>query len=86
MRRASHSIRANIAEGCSRPTNKDFARFLQTAIASASEVEEHLQFAQDVELIEPNDSSSLLRQIVEIRKMLYRLVRRVQGDKADEDE
>jgi four helix bundle protein len=86
VRRASHSIRANIAEGCSRPTNKDFAKFLQTAIASASEVEDHLQFAHDVELIEPNDSSSLLRQIVEIRKMLYGLVRRVQDDKGDEDE
>lgn len=80
VRRASHSIRANIAEGCSRPTNKDFAKFLQTAIASASEVEDHLQFAYDVELIPPNDARPLLSQIVEVRKMLYGLVKKVQDD------
>ena len=39
LRRASTSIAANIAEGAGRGGNKEFARFLRIAIASACEVE-----------------------------------------------
>jgi four helix bundle protein len=39
VRRAALSIPSNIAEGCSRPTDRDFAKFLQIAIASATELE-----------------------------------------------
>ena len=42
IRRSSSSIAANIAEGCGRRTNADFARFLQISFSSASEVEYHL--------------------------------------------
>jgi four helix bundle protein len=80
LQRAAQSIRANIAEGCSRSSNRDFARFLQIAIASASEVEDHLQFARDVELLAPNDAAPLLAQVVEVRRMLYGLLKRVQDD------
>jgi hypothetical protein len=37
-RRAGVSIPANIAEGCGRDTDADFARFLQIAMGSASEL------------------------------------------------
>jgi four helix bundle protein len=39
IRRAAASVAANIAEGCCRGTDADFARFLQIAISSASELE-----------------------------------------------
>ncbi len=84
VRRAANSIHSNIAEGCSRPTNKDFAKFLQTSVASASEVEDDLLFAYHVELIEPNDAKSLIKQVVEIRKMLYGLLKSVREDCEDE--
>jgi four helix bundle protein len=32
IRRAASSIRTNIAEGCGRGSNKDFARFLQISM------------------------------------------------------
>ena len=39
IRRASTSISANIAEGCGRKGNLEFARFLQISMGSASELE-----------------------------------------------
>ena len=45
IRRASMSIPTNIAEGCGRNTDADFARFLQMAMGSASETEYHLLLA-----------------------------------------
>jgi four helix bundle protein len=79
MQRAAHSIRANIAEGCSRASNKDFAKFIKIAIASASELEDHLEFAADLELIPPNDGAFLCGQVVEVRRMLYGLLRKLNG-------
>ena len=38
MRRAAISIGSNIAEGCGRPGNRDFLRFLYIARASATEL------------------------------------------------
>jgi len=41
MRRAASAIGANIAEGCGRSTELSFLSYLQNAMASASEVEQH---------------------------------------------
>jgi len=39
IRIATSSIPANIAEGCGKESNLDFARFLQISLGSANEVE-----------------------------------------------
>src|SRR5216684_8870852 len=52
MRRASASIGANIAEGSCRRGDIDFARFLQIAAGSASELEYHLLLARDLKLLQ----------------------------------
>lgn len=44
-RRAALSIPANIAEGCGRSGDRDFAKFIQIAIGSTVELEYHLEFA-----------------------------------------
>ena len=45
------SIAANIVEGSSRGSDQDFAKFVQIAIGSASELEYHLHVAADLNFI-----------------------------------
>ena len=80
LRRAAQSIPANIAEGCSRSTNRELASYLQIAIASASELDDHLLFARDANLLTPDDATQLSDRTVEVRRMLYGLLRKVQDE------
>ncbi len=76
--RAALSIPSNIAEGCARGSNRDFARFLRIAIASASELDYQLEYARDAKLISKEQVDRLLKQVIEVRRMLYGLLKRVE--------
>src|SRR6267154_2209751 len=76
MRRASASIGANVAEGACRRGDADFARFLQIAAGSASEVEYHLLLAHDLELLEAIDYKRLSDEVVEVKRMLASLMQK----------
>ncbi len=51
LRRASSSISANIAEGSSRTSEKDKARFMRIAFGSATEVLNYLILSKELEYI-----------------------------------
>jgi len=51
IKRSASSIAANIAEGCGRSGDAEFARYLQIAMGSASELEYHLLLAHDLKII-----------------------------------
>jgi four helix bundle protein len=70
LRRASVSIPSNIAEGSSRNSNKDFARFLQISIGSAYEIETQLLISADLNFILDNELQSYLSELGEIIKMI----------------
>jgi len=70
LRRASVSIPTNIAEGCGRHTDADFARFLQIAMGSASEAEYELILACDLEFLPKNRFEELQSEAEEVKKML----------------
>ena len=72
IRRAASSIPTNIAEGCGRSSNKDYAHFLQIAIGSASEVEYELLLAHDLEYINDEAFNKLTSETIAIRKMIIK--------------
>ena len=77
IRRSSASIGANIAEGCGRRGNGDFHRFLQNAMGSASELEYHILLAHDLGILPPPKFKDLNTNIVEVKRMLSALIRKL---------
>jgi len=75
IRRACASIPANIAEGCGRETDLDFARFLQIAMGSATEIEYLFMLSNSLDFIENNQYNELNDEIIEIKKMLTSFIR-----------
>src|SRR5438309_8330282 len=80
IRRAASSIGANIAEGCGRRTKADFARFLQVALGSASELEYHLVLAADLGLLSRPAHHRLDQGVTEVKRMLVGFIRRLTSD------
>jgi len=77
MRRAAASIGANICEGCGRETRPDFARFLQIAAGSASELEYQLLLAMDLGYVESGPCGAFVTQVCEVKRMLSGLIQRL---------
>jgi four helix bundle protein len=48
LRRAASSIGANLAEGCGRQSNPEFARFVRISMGLASELDYHLLLSRDL--------------------------------------
>src|SRR6266550_383988 len=79
LRRASSSIPANIAEGCGRGGNSEFARFLQIGMGSASELEYHTLLAHDLTFLPELIYDPLQNRVVEVKRMLTSLVQKVRA-------
>lgn len=74
-RRAAASIPTNIAEGCGRGSEADFARFLQIALGSASELEYHLLLTRDLDLLKHERHQSLDADVNEVKRMLHAFIK-----------
>jgi four helix bundle protein len=70
IRRASMSIPTNIAEGCGRQTDAEFARFLQIGMGSASETEYLILLARDLGYISAEKFDNLHDATEEVKRML----------------
>ena len=81
LRRSSSSIPANLAEGCGRNGDAEFARFSYIGMGSASELEYHLLLARDLKLIKPKDYGELAQRAVELKRMLSALIKKLTADR-----
>lgn len=80
MRRAAVSVPSNIAEGKSRFSNKEFARFLLIARGSVAELETQVLISQDLSYAPTEQIETLLQDIAEVGRMLSGLVSSLNKD------
>ncbi len=81
IRRAAASIPANLAEGCGRGTDPDFARFVQNSMGSASELEYHLVLAQDLQMVPQEWAQSAISETAVVKRMLVSLLQTLKRGK-----
>ncbi len=81
IRRASMSIPTNIAEGCGRNTDAEFARFLQIAMGSASETEYQLLLSQDLGFLTKEQHEKLNNDVTEIKRMLASILKTLRAER-----
>ena len=79
LRRSSASVAANIVEGQSRNTTKEYLQFLYNSRGSLEEARYHLLLAKDLEYLAIDKYMHLENQYEEISKMLNSLISRIKG-------
>ena len=70
LQRAVVSISSNIAEGSARPSDSDFAHFLDMALGSAYEVETQLLISKNIGYLNLDIYEQLLDELISIEKQL----------------
>ena len=76
LRKSASSIPSNIAEGCGREGEREFARF-RIAAGSASESEYQLLLAYDLGYLQSDTHQKLDDQINEVKRMLNSLLHKL---------
>jgi four helix bundle protein len=74
MTRAAVSVPSNIAEGCSRSSNKLYKNFLEIALGSSFELETQFLLALEMKLIPADLSEDILSELNELQKMMNKLI------------
>jgi four helix bundle protein len=75
MRRAAVSVSSNIAEGSSRSSQRDLARFLEIAMGSAIELEVQLELAVALGMLPERHTS--IDQCNKLKRSIIRLIKSV---------
>jgi len=85
--RAADSIVSNIVEGCGAATRREFARYLDIGIKSASEVDYRLQLLRDEGNLRYEVWQPVSERVIRVRKMAFRLRSSViAADEADQNQ
>lgn len=80
LQRAAVSISSNIAEGCAKPSDVEFAKFLDTALGSSYEVETQLTIAHNVGYINDAIFTELMTDVQSIERQLTGFIRSVRKE------
>ena len=77
MQRAVVSIPSNIAEGSSRLSSNEFARYLEISMGSAFELETQIELSYMLKYIKDNEYNNLIKDIQSIEKRIYLLTQKL---------
>ena len=83
--RSTFSIQANIAEGSSKRSDREFARYVRIALGSSTESANHLILLHDLGLIDDTSYASVNSKLDEVGKMLSSLEKRLRGPDDNDD-
>lgn len=77
LQRAVVSISSNIAEGSAKPSDAEFAKFLDISLGSAFEVESQLLISKNIGYINLDIYDNLVKELWEIEKQLASLIKSI---------
>ena len=80
LQRAAESVPANIAEGCGAASQREFAHYLDHAVKSTTETENHLLAIKDKRYASEAECERLIDEMSQIRRMIYSLRKKVLAD------
>jgi four helix bundle protein len=86
LQAATGSIMANIAEGFTRRSDKEFVQFLYTAMASAAEVQSHLYIARDAGYLSEEKFKTMYGQADKSSKLISGLIKYLRSSKTRKTE
>lgn len=79
IRRSGGSIPSDLAEGLGKEGDREKARYLNIALGSAYELDCQLLLARDLGYVDTKSYEALYRDLLEVRRMLHGLHRRITG-------
>ena len=80
LRRAAYSVRANIVEGSSRDSKRDYLHFLYIARGSLSETRYFIHLSARLNYLKKEESNHLSGQTIETLSCLAGLIKAVEGE------
>ena len=79
IRRSSISIESNLAEGCGRDSDKEFARYIDISMGSSFELRCQLIIAKDLGYIDSTQYQLYESKIIEVNRMLGSLLKKLRA-------
>ena len=77
MQRAAISIPSNIAEGSSRISTTEFARYLEISVGTAFELETQIELSDMLEYINDKDYENIIKNINSIERRLSSFIKKL---------
>ena len=77
IQRSAISIPSNIAEGASRSSSVEFARYLEIAIGSAFELETQIELSYYFQYIDEDNYKKLISDVVSVEKRISSVISKI---------